>query len=68
MATPTKHMFSYINRSIREDGMNLQEAILQAVEDVNRQLPSYSRIANFEFMFKEFEKTPKRSIKRYLYQ
>ena len=53
---------------MREDGMNLQEAILQAVEDVNRQLPSYSRIANFEFMFKEFEKTPKRSIKRYLYQ
>lgn len=53
---------------MREDGMNLQEAILHAVEDVNRQLPSYSRIANFEFMFKEFEKTPKRSIKRYLYQ
>ena len=53
---------------MREDGMNLQEAILQAVDDVNRQLPSYSRIANFEFMFKEFEKTPKRSIKRYLYQ
>ena len=53
---------------MREEGMNLQEAVLQAVEDVNRQLPSYSRIANFEFMFKEFEKTPKRSIKRYLYQ
>ena len=53
---------------MQEDGMNLQEAILQAVEDVNRQLPSYSRIANFEFMLKEFEKTPKRSIKRYLYQ
>ena len=53
---------------MREEGMNLQEAVLQAVDDVNRQLPSYSRIANFEFMFKEFEKTPKRSIKRYLYQ
>ena len=53
---------------MREDGMNLQEAILQAVEDVNRQLPPYSHIVNYEFMFKEFEKTPKRSIKRYLYQ
>lgn len=53
---------------MREEGMNLQEAVLQAVEDVNRQLPSYSRITNFDFMFKEFEKTPKRSIKRYLYQ
>ena len=53
---------------MREDGMNLQEAILQAVEDVNRQLPPYSHIVDYEFMFKEFEKTPKRSIKRYLYQ
>ena len=53
---------------MREEGMNLQEAVLQAVDDVNRQLPSYSRITNFDFMFKEFEKTPKRSIKRYLYQ
>lgn len=53
---------------MREEGMNLQEAVLQAVDDVNRQLPSYSHIVNYEFMFKEFEKTPKRSIKRYLYQ
>ena len=51
-----------------EEGMNLQEAVLQAVDDVNRQLPPYSHIVNYEFMFKEFEKTPKRSIKRYLYK
>ena len=53
---------------MREEGMNLQEAVLQAVDDVNRQLPPYSHIVNYEFMFKEFEKTPKRSIKRYLYK
>ena len=53
---------------MREEGMNLQEAVLQAVDDVNRQLPPYSHIVDYEFMFKEFEKTPKRSIKRYLYK
>ena len=52
---------------MREEGMNLQEAVLQAVEDVNRQLPSYSRLADFEIMLRDFERTPKRSIKRFLY-
>ena len=35
---------------------------------LNQQLPSYSQISKVKIYFEEFEKTPKRSIKRYLYQ
>ena len=35
---------------------------------LNQSLPAYSRVADYEIMSEEFEKTPKRSIKRYLYQ
>ena len=34
----------------------------------NRQLPSYSQIAKVEIMDKPFEKTPKMSIRRFLYK
>ena len=35
---------------------------------LNPSLPAYSQIADFRIFNEEFEKTPKRSIKRYLYQ
>ena len=35
---------------------------------VNKDLPQYSQISAIELVASEFEKTPKRSIKRYLYQ
>ena len=35
---------------------------------VNKTLPLYSQIQSVELVASEFEKTPKRSIKRYLYQ
>lgn len=35
---------------------------------VNRDLPAYSQISAIELVAQEFEKTPKRSIKRYLYK
>ena len=35
---------------------------------VNKDLPQYSQITAIELVASEFEKTPKRSIKRYLYQ
>lgn len=37
-------------------------------KDVNVVLPTYSQIARVRLYPEEFEKTPKRSIKRYLYQ
>jgi long-chain acyl-CoA synthetase len=35
---------------------------------LNSILPAYEKISEFEIMNEEFEKTPKRSIKRYLYK
>ncbi len=35
---------------------------------VNKSLPGYSQITKIKLFYEEFEKTPKRSIKRYLYQ
>lgn len=38
------------------------------VEQLNSEMPAYSKISDMTIMYEEFEKTPKRSIKRYLYQ
>ncbi len=38
------------------------------LKKLNEMLPRYSRVAAFRLYDEEFEKTPKRSIKRYLYQ
>ena len=35
---------------------------------VNEEMPNYSKISGVKIMPEEFEKTPKRSIKRYIYQ
>ncbi len=37
-------------------------------QELNSQLPVYSKIQAFELQGKEFMKTPKKSIKRYLYK
>lgn len=49
-----------------------EEKIKDEVRDwllsVNRQLPNYSQLSKIELMEEEFEKTPKKSIKRFLYK
>ena len=48
------------------------EEILQIMranlEKLNNLIPSYSKVSNIEVQDKPFEKTPKRSIKRFLYK
>ena len=48
-----------------------EEQLLRIMEDnrkqANRDLPKYSQISRIELVPAEFEKTPKRNIKRYLY-
>lgn len=45
------------------------EAIMQQnIEQLNNEMPAYSKVSSFRVQGEEFEKTPKRSIKRYLYQ
>ncbi|MCR4825161.1 MAG: AMP-binding protein [Bacteroidales bacterium] len=54
-----------------QDGMDRAqlEALLNAsLPVVNKELPNYARLRKFEFLPEDFERTPKRSIKRYLYQ
>jgi len=48
-----------------EELMNIME---QNRQELNNQLPVYSRITAIELVEEEFAKTPKKSIKRYLYQ
>ena len=40
----------------------------QIRDEANKSLPAYSKIAKVEFMKEPFEKTPKKTIKRFLYQ
>lgn len=49
-----------------------RDAIVKIMDDnivaLNKELPAYSKVARHKIFEEEFEKTPKRSIKRYLYQ
>ena len=46
----------------------LADIMEQNRQNLNSQLPVYSRISSIELHEEEFAKTPKKSIKRYLYQ
>jgi long-chain acyl-CoA synthetase len=46
----------------------LEEIMEQNRQELNNDLPVYSRIAAIQLHEEEFAKTPKKSIKRYLYQ
>ncbi len=47
---------------------DLEQIMEQNRQELNEQLPVYSKIQAFELQDKEFQKTPKKSIKRYLYK
>ena len=46
----------------------LESVMEQNRQELNAQLPVYSRLQSFEISMDEFLKTPKKSIKRYLYK
>ena len=46
----------------------LQDLCVQYKKDVNDLLPRFANISAYEVQEQEFEKTPKRSIRRYLYK
>ena len=50
------------------DKNDLPEIMQQNLVQLNETLAAYERVAEIALYPKEFEKTPKRSIKRYLYQ
>ena len=53
-------------------GLNDNDSIAKAMENnriaLNNELPGYSQISRVKIYPEEFEKTPKKSIKRFLYQ
>ena len=56
----------------QDELMNFSHDELQGIMEQNRQqlnltLPAYCRLTQIELHDTEFEKTPKKSIKRYLY-
>ncbi len=46
----------------------IEAKMKENINVVNEELPNYSKISSVKIMPEEFEKTPKRSIKRYIYQ
>ena len=54
-----------------KDGMP-QETFVKYMEDtlveLNKELPNYAKLKKIKVMLEDFERTPKKSIKRYLYQ
>ena len=46
---------------------NIFEFMEENRKELNKQVPQYSQVTAIEVVEKEFEKTPKRSIKRFLY-
>ena len=54
-----------------KDGMD-QRAFIAYIKDMlpewNKELPNYAKLKKIEVMSEDFERTPKKSIKRYLYQ
>ncbi|HPH72993.1 MAG TPA: long-chain fatty acid--CoA ligase, partial [Paludibacteraceae bacterium] len=46
---------------------NMEEQMEHNLVRLNRMLPPFCRLTQIELVDKEFEKTPKRSIKRFMY-
>ena len=56
---------------LTRDGLSeadLYQTLKAEIRELNAELPTYCSIARVEIFPEEFEKTPKNSIKRYLYQ
>lgn len=53
---------------IKEDGHDVDMQMKELLTEVNRQMPSYSKVSKVEVMDQPFEKTPKMSIKRFMYK
>lgn len=46
----------------------VSDLMAENLKELNQLLPAYSQVSTFKLFNEEFEKTPKRSIKRFLYQ
>ena len=51
----------------KPDKTRLEEIMAENCKHVNRKLPKFAQLSSIVLVHQEFEKTPKRNIKRYLY-
>ena len=47
---------------------DIDRIMKENIDELNTMIPNYSKITRYILMKEEFEKTPKKSIKRFLYQ
>ena len=52
----------------KSEGVELEAYKAQIMAEVNKSMPSYSKVNVVEYMDQPFEKTPKMSIKRFMYK
>ena len=55
------------SEKLAAEDVNIDDFMKTTMAEVNRQMPAYSKLNLVEIMDKPFEKTPKMSIKRFLY-
>ena len=55
-------------KSLKLSDEEVKSIMEQNRKDLNTQIPAYEQICGVKIMAQEFEKTPKRSIKRFLYK
>jgi long-chain acyl-CoA synthetase len=55
-------------KEMHSDKEKLEKLLKDYLKRLNKNLPAHVKISRFEIMDQEFEKTPKKSLKRYLYQ
>ena len=59
----------YIDKDkLQADGLDIEVQVALIKSEVNKAMPAYSKIAKIEIMDSPFEKTPKMSIKRFMYK
>lgn len=60
--------YEAIKKASSNANPNIEKIMQENIYSLNNEIPRYCKVSSFRIMEKEFEKTPKRSIKRYLYQ
>jgi long-chain acyl-CoA synthetase len=53
---------------LEADGIDIEVHMAVIKSEVNKSMPAYSKLAKIEVMDRPFEKTPKMSIKRFMYK
>ena len=54
-------------KNLKFTAEDIRNVMDQNLNGLNEMIPAYEKISEIEIHEEEFEKTPKRSIKRYLY-